>query len=315
MKHDSQILSSDNNNLRDDQFALIILDKQSSIRLFPVEDKQSTIDSCMEYDKYIDDLGPNEQLVAAKFLKAACGTWNIIPPISVDNSKNIDYPHNKIAAEVPLSIPKMASAEHYVHYALKGKYYAIDDSRMVKQACEYFEGNSNGFGMADRRSFAQNVSRRSTELGCDSSQLIEKFASEDYSESLMPQLEIRRYLSSRPLKQDYEKLASYAGDIPVDQFVSLLEGLDKKTGLSRLYASKRLLDPLTATVGHHKQASAWTVTINGTEYGPEKLASAIKHPDVRKLYGEGMVDQLEKFPEIFTSLPMTDQEDIMSYAD
>jgi hypothetical protein len=322
MRQDSQINTANDRMLRDDQYALIVMDKQASQhKLFPVASKNDVMESCIEFDNYHQDLGPGEQKTAAFFLKQACQTWGLaVPPVIEDiASSKAEIGYNNIRqAEVPVApIAKQASA-NYQHFALErvGR-FAIDTPQLVKTASDYFDKHWSEFDLADRRDFAQAVKSRASDLGVQVSDQIHKFASDSFNPNLAGQISLRRSsVKDESLKQAYTKLWSHRNDLTVDQFADFMGRLDKKAGIDAHYSNGVLMDPLTATTGVAIQKEASLGSVNGADYTASDVVRAVTSMSEKSpgLFGESMIEQLKKHPEIFTSLPMPEQETILSYA-
>jgi hypothetical protein len=313
MRKESQVMISDL-PLRRDQFALILMDKQATYKLFPIDTRDHIIDSCNEFEKYASDLSDDEKSTAAYFLKQACLTRGFSPSSLVEKlgSQSCDSNvtnNDHVAVSSPVAQPH--------HYALGGQ-YVIDTTEHIKLASEYFNENMRDFEAADRRVFAQNVAERSRELGADPGATILKYASVEYNHgAAKQQLLVRQSLAVREEDQEaYEKLAEYIPELTGDELSDLMGRLDKRAGLDRVYG-RHILDPLDSVYsGMDKVAESpvWTDDINGRTYSSLDLRKALANPQVALLYGKGLVSQLSSNPEGFMALPKTDRESIMSYA-
>ena len=317
----SQINTANDRNLRDDQYALIVMDKEASYKLFPTTSRDDTMRSCIEFNNYCYDLGPGEQKTAAHFLKEACKTWGIGVPPSVEgmvpSAAEIGYNNVRIN-EVPLQpLVKAASANHQF-FALDGiKRYAIDTPELCKKASDYFDKHWFSFGPSDRRDFAKAVQSRSSDLGVDTSDKIHKFAADTYNVNLHSEIIMRRNSTrDENLKVAYDRLMTYKNDIKVEKFAEYLGALDKKAGFAGLYSDGAISDPLTATVGVplHKKASI--AELDGVSYDAAAILDALGGLETKSpaLFGPTMIKQLKNNPELFASLPMPEQKVILSYA-
>ena len=322
MRQDSQINTANDRMLRDDQYALIVMDKQASQhKLFPVSSKNDVMESCVEFSNYCRDLGPGEQKTAAFFLKEACQLWGLaVPPVVegfVPSKAEIGY-NNVHQAEIPLAPFAKQASPQYQHFALErvGR-FAIDTPELVKTASDYFDKHWNEFETADRRDFARSVQHRASDLGVDVGLQINKFASDSYSSSLPGEIALRRSQTRDPLiKEAYTKLWGHRGDLSVDQFADLLGQLDKKAGFEQFYTSG-MNDPLTATLGPKIEKSASIIEMDGNSYSAADIVKALTNVSTKSpgLFGKSDIDQLKANPELFTSLPMPEREIILSYAD
>lgn len=323
MRQDSQINTANDRMLRDDQYALIVMDKRASQhKLFPTNTKDSTMESCVEFNNYCNDLGPGEQQKAAHFLKKACKTWGLaVPPVVEDyapSKAEVGY-SNMHQAEVPLAPLHKQASPQYQHFALErvGR-FAIDTPELVKAASSYFDKHWGEFTPSDRRDFARAVGHRADTLGVPVGDHINKFASDSYNPNLPGELSLRRSnVRDEQMKSAYTKLWGHKGDLNVDQFADLLGKLDKKAGIDRFYNQGLISDALTATVGVEVQKQSNMIELGGIGYGAPDIVRALSNMSAKEpaLFGEDMVSQLKKNPELFTSLPMPEQEIILSYAD
>lgn len=318
MRQNSQINTA-TELLRDDQYALIVMDKNASYHhVFPISTEQEVMESCVEFNNYHCDLGPSETGTAAHFLKEACKTWGIdVPPVIEDfafSTAEVGYNNIRQSEIPPPTLTKQAS--HQV-FALKrvGK-YAIDTPELVKEASGYFDKHWNSFSLPDRRDFAKAVQSRADTLGVGCSPTISKFASDSYNQFLGGEISLRKNtVRDTNLKSAYARLFQRRHDIKVDTFVDYLDRLDKKAGFGSLYGSG-ISDPLAATVGVLPQAS-FSIDVGGNSYDASDVINALNNLSTKSpgLLGATMIEQLKAHPELFTSLPMPDQETIMSYGD
>lgn len=311
MRIDSQIQTHD--NLRNDQFALVLMNKQAApYKIFPVDTADNTRASLVEFENYYTDLTEEEQKTAAFFLKESCLTWGISPSRLVyDLGKEAQETNSR--QDVPVT--SFAPGAGFSHFALGG-HYAIDTEDHIKQAMEYFHDHYRGFSGPDRCTFAANVVQRAGELnvGIDEADIINKYASPEYDLSkLKAQLLVRQDLSKTAAdKSRYETLAKFAAELTPSEFADLLGEIDSKNGITRSY-NKHIMDPYESTLMNKAASISFTIESDGNTYNSLQVKKAVSNPEVAKLFGSGVAKQLQQDPAIILSLPKVDQETILSY--
>jgi hypothetical protein len=315
MRNDSQILTytHEDTSLRGDQFALILMDKQASYLMFPCNNRENTINSCEEFERFYEELAAEEQKTAAHFLKESCLTWGLQPSSLMLELGQEDQETNQVRNSA-FDSPVQKAASHQ-WFALRGS-YPIDTKNLVKQAMEYFDQHRKEFDPRDARDFARNVEQRARDLDVQTEGTsIGKFASDEYGDQLGIQFTARKMLAKEAHIQDrYDKLLEYRNALTVDQFVDILTELDKKAGMDRQWG--RILNhPYEATLAEKKASIAFTVDIDNDTYDSLQVKQALKNPDLDSLYGSGMISQLRSDPALILSLPKPDQKVILGHAE
>ena len=291
--------------LRSDQFALISVDNDTITKRYPLDSMQSVMDSYLDFNTD-HTLDPEERATAGYFLKNAADLYGMALPFEKTagcmkhDSNIVRKKMKKEASPLP----------QYKCFALKDR-YPIDDADLVKQASDYFESYWLQFDQRTRRTFAKNVQKQASLLGCPTGRLIQKFASDNYSTYLNHELSKRAALSG---DESFQKLAAYAGKIPVEQFAEVLADLDARNHIKSSY-NKSILDPMTAVLAdpiEKQAASGQTWEIDGITYSEEEMRKGLAHPDVISLYGNQLVSQLRS-PETFDELSPADKKVILQY--
>jgi len=294
--------------LRSDQYALITVSNDEIVKRYPIDSMKSVMDSYLDFNTD-HTLDADERATAGYFLKNAADLFGMALPFekTAGCMKHDGAPSNIVKKKM---VKAATPLPQYKCFALKDR-YPIDDAELVKKASQYFEENWLQFDQRTRRVFAKNVQKQASILNCDTSRLIQKFASDSYSNHLQHELNKRAAISG---DESFQKLAAYAGKIPVDQFAEIMADLDAKNHIKSSY-NKSILDPMTSVLAdpmEKRAASGQTWELDGITYSEEEMRKGLAHPDVISLYGNQLVSQLRS-PQTFDELPDADKKVILQY--
>ena len=293
---------------RDDQYALILKQGSNIYRKYPTDSATTTVDSLNQFFNDEPSLSREEAETAGYFLKQASILYGI--PLNFTMSRF----QKTASSNVIHQIEKMASPVRESHTYALGDRYPIDNAALIKQASDYFDSHWQRFGESDRRLFAKNVQKQASKLGVESSEKIEKYASDSFSYDLPYHLRKRARLAGPDGATAYEKMEEIIKKASVDDYIVVLRKLDEKYGLTPYYNCS-IDDPTTAVL--EKSAidlgSGMSWEINGTTYTEHDMKKALAHPDVIATYGAPLVSMLRE-PTQFDELPINDKKMILQYA-
>jgi len=200
-------------------------------------------------------------------------------------------------------------------FALHGR-YPLDTPALIKQASEYFDRNWREFFPENRREYAVNVQNAAAKAGVDTGEMIQKYASVEFSPDLGELIERRKRLVPEAIVP-LEKVASFIGETTVEEFAEVLHDLDRKFGLESAYhkggIGDYMHDVLAAPEPEMTKEATWQYEIGRKTYTQKDLARALSHPAIISQYGEANVKEF-KNPSVFDSLPTEDKEIILEHS-
>lgn len=291
---------------RDDQFALIIKQGSAVDRKYPTDTIDSTVDSINRFFQDSVGMSKDEIGTAGYFLKQACILYGI-------NTVEALQPFQKQASNVVKKIEKAASQgrQEYRSYALGGR-YPLDTPDLVKQASQFFDENWRKLAQPSRREYATNVQKQANKLNVQVGGNIQKFASNSFSYRVPFELQKRARLAGEVGAPAFEKLAKFVGQCDVDEFIVVLDKLDKKYGIDKYYPA--IDDPMTTVLDKEAAGPSGAMwDIDGVTYTEDDMHKALAHPDIIMMYGANLVSQLRE-PAAFDELPINDKKVILQYA-
>ncbi len=296
----------DRNQLEDDQFALTFITKTASkLNKFPVNDKVNTSFSNEYFELNHHKLPIEAQKIAGALIEKACDRYDIEARNSVKVASMNYSPKTNIFVESVLNqqsvIQKTASptVKFSENYFALGTKYAMPTEDLLRKAEQYFDKYAKKFSPEDRHEYANNVSKRSEELGIKIASVnIEKYAGSNYNPELEGHIKIRQKLldDASPYIPALRKLASYQDSTEPITFAKVLHEIDKKAGLNKYYDTA-LSDPYASTFSSDLTKTAGYVyekdDIYLTSDGIKKMANT-KYDILKNYFGHTLADGLKK---------------------
>lgn len=187
----------------------------------------------------------------------------------------------------PYAEQKQASARTAEHWALGDK-YPLDTEEHVKTASAYFDEHAPSFSWEDRRTFAQNLTKRASALKVACSNAARAYASDVYAGPGKIASAIR---SRRSFFTDadteaislLDKVAAAQKIVPPGVYIEMLGKFDEKYALHMEYGGA-IPDPVASAVDVVKTASFAEMvgTVHVTESKLQNLAT--NHKDLLGKY-------------------------------
>ena len=276
----------------DEQFAHVEMEKGAKVRHFPTNTPAATALSAEAY-RQSRDLFTKEAQEKIEDRFGVAEQWHGIKvdPLAEEVEKTAatnDY-------ALVLDMPDGSVA----------RYYALPTPESVKVASEYFEEWHRDLEPKHRRSFANAVVKRASELGVDSEAgtAIRKYASNTTGPQAYDQVEARAFRAGKDTKVGgaYMKLASAIQEgMGLDDAVKALDYIDDRSGLGVGRDS-------TEDLVGEKVAAQFSEEIDGDLVTDDMLGS-IPEEKVKQYMGTEMAAEFGKRPvEIFSSLPMDEK--------
>ena len=207
--------------LPDSEFALVVMDGDNKLRKFATIDPGNTLLSSLYLQENLAILPPEMAKEASVKIGAAIKRFQLgIEPPAVEFT--------------PVPEEKRAS-----RYCLNGK-YPIDTYGQVTQAIGYFEKYASHFVPEERREYCSNLVNRAEELAITCSEDINKYAGTELDETFPLYMKMRETICDPQFKSQYEKVATIIPSMQLDDATTLLNELDKDSGL---YCNEDVPDP------------------------------------------------------------------------
>ena len=304
-------------------YALVIVENDSSCNKFNISDAGNTWLSSLYYSANRESLPKEAQKVASTMIKAASEAYGV--PVTETIEKDA-MPYSELSSNV-VDLTGIKPTSRVVvesgNFALGDK-YPINTASQVKTAQEYFSDNVNRFNPIDRREYAVKVAHVSNAFGVGLESSIESYCGESYSPDLENHLAVRYSIlkEEAPVeaRETLMKVASLTNSLTPDEFASALCEFDTVTGLNR-YWDTDIKDPWYSTFAIEKVAMGMPglkakFTVGEMSVTEEELK--LLSQDMRKLtdiFGEDFALSFSKDPvAIFQSMPLPQKKTIARMA-
>jgi len=336
--------------IADDDYALAYITKEAQqLNKFPVDTHDNTWLSNKMFGHTFHKLGHEAAQVAAHFIKQACDLHGIKPCQEVEKAAAAaDTPKNNIYVEQQVKTASFTREEGYWPELFEGDYekvasedsksladiqgiannytqaqYAMPTPESVKTAAAYFEKVAGKIYDPElKHKYAAAIQLRANELGMEpvKGEVI-KYASSAYNALLDGHISMRKtFLEARPeLKDELSKIASARKSMNPYQFAQVLNGFDKKAGLSQYYGA-HIANPFEATFGEPpvQDQVLWTDKTASRKLTEEEIRKVVKdsNPKLAEYFGKAVAEEMKKDPvTIFNSLPSDSKEIIANIYD
>ena len=321
--------------LADDDYALCFITKTAEkLPKFPINTRDNTWLSNKMFPETFSKLSSRAASRAACFIKKACEWHGISPCHEVrecaagrfENNLHFQSDDERPAALTktasPIRMDKIADvnniAENYTHAQ-----YALSTPAHVKIAARYFEEKHEKIlDREARHKYATALQLRAEDLGMSPLDgAVAKYASDAYSAKLAGNLAARRRLldGDDGNLRELDKLASAKDKFTPYQFAQILNGIDKKAGLSKYYDSY-IDDPYRSTFSP-KVASdkvVWMDKLGSRKLTESEIVKVVNdsNPKIAEYFGKKIAADMKTDPvPIFDSLPNDAKEIIANIHD
>jgi hypothetical protein len=206
---------------------------------------------------------------------------------------------------------RLPDSDFAVVATIKGKKvrkYPVHDKSHVLAALKYAK-NLTKLPPNLRATAARKIKSAAKRFGINVSDdnYVNKYASE-YATDLEEQIVARTYFADKRYKKEYTELLSKQASMDPDEFATELAKVDIKTGIAGIW-DKLVPDPYLTTFGARKKTASSQLEQEFEEY---KYRLKEKQADLEKYLDTALTDKLIKNPNVFSSLPASMQEMIVT---
>jgi hypothetical protein len=235
VKEASMSTRQEMSTLPDACFGLTITEKTASHNYYALPDKAHAWLQAQALDALSDELPEAIKTAAAKSVTLACARYAVDVPEKVASLVNEDASTQVSLDDCQDAGEKVASDDDEPVYGLVvgGKnLYPIHTESLLKTAMSYLENNELSFAPPHRWQFARAIKKQAEALEVETTELVEKCASDDYSEALSHMLDLRRLRATPEQREALDKLASHQNKINASSFADALHAWDQATAIS-----------------------------------------------------------------------------------
>lgn len=205
-----------------------------------------------------------------------------------------------VSGKVPVRVFEKTASKRFAI----GSSYPLDSYADVTAAVQYFDDYYTTMNPSDRHEYAVKTASRADELGIETSELLARYGSTEYSPDIDAHLASRK-AAAPDFGPVYDAMREKRAEVDPETFVGLLQKVDEEAGLNWYYGGD-VTDPYLATFGGKEKAAAseWA-----WEHDPEVTADVLKSVSTREdfvsAFDKDLTHGFAQDPVgIFESLPM-----------
>lgn len=308
--------------LPDDLFSLVLEDGDKSLKKYARNDKANTAISVVYFlDNGVSKIPSDMAKLAATNLVQGCGWYQIKPPEELlkiaaegedDRAFVLDHHDPRVDASKTAALG--AVVESKIMGDTEEEKYPLDSYADVQAAIPFFEKYASRFHPRKRRMFARNLQKRADELHMPTSQSIQLYASEEFTDKnkLAEQIHLRMQKTSGVDQRKYQVFFEKCASVTPGAAGEALSYLDEETGLDTMWDGT-LLDPYASLLNHEKRAENYAFHDTVGSISDEDIHRiAVKEQSViEKALGKDFYQAFKDDPvTIFKSLP-TDEKKVL----
>lgn len=204
-----------------------------------------------------------------------------------------------VSGKVPVRVFEKKASKTFA----LGNSYPLDSYADVTAAVQYFDDYWTTMSSADRHSYAVKTAARADELGIETSELLARYGSTEYSPDIDAHLASRKAAAPN-FGAVYDAMREKRAEVSPEVFVELLKKVDEEASLNWYYGGD-VTDPYLATFGGKEKAASSNWSWDGDErLTADHLKGLAGSEEFNTSFDKDITSEFAKDPvAIFESMP------------